>query len=63
MAEAFPDDAAAGTAGFELELMAKGRGESQLELYAVLDDDSREPMGRIVVRAEGGGSPGAASGS
>ncbi len=63
VAEAFPDDAAAGTAGFELELMAKGRGESQLELYAVLDDDSREPMGRIVVRAEGGGSPGAASGS
>jgi hypothetical protein len=51
VAEAFPDDAAARTAGFQLELKAKGRGESQLELYAVLEDDSREPLGRIVVKA------------
>jgi SAM-dependent methyltransferase len=59
VAEAFPDDAAAGTAGFQLELMAKGRGESQLELYAVLEDDSREPLGRIVVKAERRGLLGA----
>jgi hypothetical protein len=59
VAEAFPDDGAAGTAGFQLELMAKGRGESRLELYAVLGDDSREPLGRIVVRAERRGFLGA----
>jgi hypothetical protein len=59
VAEAFPEDGAAGTAGFQLELMAKGRGESQLELYAVLEDDSREPLGRIVVKAERRGLLGA----
>ena len=59
VAETFPEDSAAGTAGFQLELMAKGRGESQLELFAVLEDDSREPLGRIVVKAERRGFLGA----
>jgi hypothetical protein len=50
VAERFPDATEAATAGFRLELAAKGRGESQLEVFAVLKDESREPLGRIVVR-------------
>jgi hypothetical protein len=42
--------AEAATAGFRLELAARGRGESQLEVWAVLKDESREPLGRIVVQ-------------
>jgi SAM-dependent methyltransferase len=51
VAEKFPGVAEAATAGFQLELAAKGKGESQLEIFAVLKDDSREPLGRIVVKA------------
>jgi hypothetical protein len=51
VAEKFPDVVEAATAGFRLELMAQGGGESQLEVWAVLKDDSREPLGRILVRA------------
>lgn len=51
VAQRFPDVAEAVTAGFRLELAAKGRGESRLEVFAVLDDDSRKPLGRILVRA------------
>jgi SAM-dependent methyltransferase len=50
VAEKFPDVAEAPTSGFRLELLAKGRGESQLDVYAVLKDESREPLGRIVVK-------------
>jgi SAM-dependent methyltransferase len=50
VAERFPDISGASTSGFRLELMAKGRGESQLDIYAVLGDESREPLGRIRVK-------------
>lgn len=50
VAEKFPEAAAAASAGFRLELAAKGRGESELQVLAVLQDESREPLGRIVVR-------------
>jgi predicted SAM-dependent methyltransferase len=51
VAESFPDVEEAATAGFRLELMAAGRGRSQLEVWAVLADDSREPLGRITVES------------
>ena len=54
VAEKFPAVAEAATAGFRLELRARGSGESQLEVWAVLDDKSREPLGRILVRAARG---------
>jgi predicted SAM-dependent methyltransferase len=57
--EHYPDIAEAATCGFEIELVGGGRGESQLEVFAVLKDDSREPLGRIVVRAEKRGLLGA----
>lgn len=50
VAEKFPEAAEAASAGFRLELAAKGRGESRLEVFVVLKDESREPLGRIVVR-------------
>jgi predicted SAM-dependent methyltransferase len=50
VAERFPDVAEAATAGFRLELAARGRGESRLDLWALLEDESREPLGRIVVQ-------------
>jgi predicted SAM-dependent methyltransferase len=52
VAEHYPDASGAATSGFQLELIAGGRGESQLELFAVLNDESREPLGRILVKAE-----------
>jgi hypothetical protein len=51
VAEKFPDARGATTAGFRLELVANGEGESQLDLYAVLEDESREPLGRILCRS------------
>lgn len=51
VAEKFPDAAGASTSGFQLELVADGAGESQLDLYAVLEDESREPLGRILCRS------------
>lgn len=50
VAERFPGVAGAATCGFRIELMAKGKGESQLEVYAVMDDEAREPLGRILVK-------------
>jgi predicted SAM-dependent methyltransferase len=55
VAEHFPDFEQAATSGFWLELIAGGRGESQLELFAVLASGSREPLGRVLV-GEGGGA-------
>lgn len=51
VAEKFPDVPGALTSGFRLELVANGEGESQLDLYAVLEDESREPLGRILCRS------------
>jgi len=51
VAEKFPDAPGAGASGFRLELVADGAGESQLDLYAVLEDESREPLGRILCRS------------
>jgi SAM-dependent methyltransferase len=51
VAEKFPDASGASTSGFRLELVADGAGESQLDLYAALEDGSREPLGRILCRS------------
>jgi len=59
VAERFPDLAGAARAGFALELLARGRGESELDVFAVLADERREPLGRVVVRAERRGLLGA----
>jgi predicted SAM-dependent methyltransferase len=50
VAEKFPDVAEATTAGFRLELAPQGKGESELEVWALLKDGSREPLGRVVVK-------------
>jgi hypothetical protein len=51
VAEKFPDAAESASAGFQFVMQAEGRGGSRLELWALLADDSREPLGRIVVEA------------
>lgn len=51
VAEKFPDAPDASSSGFRLELAADGQGESQLDLYAVLEDESREPLGWILCRS------------
>lgn len=51
VAEKFPDQPAAATPGFRVELVGEGAGESLLELYAVLEDQTREPLGRILCRS------------
>jgi hypothetical protein len=60
VADSFPGMAGAGTAGFRLELQARGEGESHLEVHAVLEDESREPLGRVLVRTGAGGDAAAA---
>jgi predicted SAM-dependent methyltransferase len=49
VAEHFPEIAQASTCGFWLELIAGGRGSSQLELFAQLASGHRAPLGRILV--------------
>jgi hypothetical protein len=49
VAAIYLDEPAAERSGFHLRLRAGGRGESQLELFAALDDGRREPLGRILV--------------
>jgi predicted SAM-dependent methyltransferase len=51
VAERFPDTPEAATAGFRLDLAARGRGESRLEVRVVLKDGSREELGEVVVKA------------
>lgn len=51
VAERFPDAPEAATAGFRLDLAARGKGESRLEVRAVLKDGSREELGEVVVKA------------
>jgi hypothetical protein len=55
VADNFPGVAGAGTCGFRLELQAQGEGESQLEVHAVLEDESRKPLGRVLVKTGAGG--------
>jgi predicted SAM-dependent methyltransferase len=57
VAEQYPAAEGAETSGFRLELMAQGGGESQLEVWVVLEDGTREPLGRIVVASGPSGSP------
>jgi predicted SAM-dependent methyltransferase len=59
VAENFPDKAEAATAGFQIDLAASGKGESQLDVWVLLEDGSREPLGRIVVKASRRGLLGA----
>jgi hypothetical protein len=59
VAEKFPDVGEAATAGFQLELAASGKGVSQLDVFAVLQGEEREPLGRIVVKSERRGLLGA----
>lgn len=51
VAERFPEAPEAATAGFRLDLAARGKGESRLEVRAVLKDGSREELGEVVVKA------------
>jgi hypothetical protein len=51
VAEKYPDEPAATSCGFRLELEGAGRGQSRLELFAVLEDETREPLGRILCRS------------
>jgi hypothetical protein len=49
VAELYPAVEAAAQSGFEITLEAHGSGRSELELEAVLPDESRQSLGRIVV--------------
>lgn len=51
VAELFPELPEAATAGFRIELAADGSGESELEVRVRLRDESRERLGRVLVRA------------
>jgi hypothetical protein len=51
VAELFPDMPEAATAGFRIELAAHGSGDSELEVRVRLKDESRERLGRVLVKA------------
>ncbi|HXS47675.1 MAG TPA: hypothetical protein VN756_09460 [Solirubrobacterales bacterium] len=51
VAELYPDLAEAATAGFRIELAAQGSGESELEVRVLLQDESRERLGRVLIKA------------
>lgn len=51
VAEKYPDEPAAANCGFRLELVGEGSGQSRLELFAVLEDETRAPLGRILCRS------------
>jgi hypothetical protein len=51
VAEKYPDRPAAASCGFRIELLGEGEGQSLLELFAVLEDQTREPLGRILCRS------------
>jgi predicted SAM-dependent methyltransferase len=55
VAEHFPEIPHAAGCGFWLELIAGGRGSSQLELFALLASGIRAPLGRILVGEREGG--------
>jgi hypothetical protein len=50
VAELFPDLPEAATAGFRIELASHGSGESELEVRVRLRDESRERLGRVLVK-------------
>jgi hypothetical protein len=47
----YPDRPAAAGGGFRIELLGEGGGQSLLELFALLEDQTREPLGRILCRS------------
>lgn len=51
LAEKYPDEPAAASCGFRVELAGEGQGQSRLELFALLEDETREPLGRILCRS------------
>jgi hypothetical protein len=51
LAEKYSEEPAAATCGFRLVLAGEGRGQSRLELFAVLEDHTREPLGRMLCRS------------
>lgn len=51
VADKYPDHPAAAASGFRIELVGEGQGESVLELFAVLEDQTREPLGRTLCRS------------
>jgi hypothetical protein len=51
LAEEFRDRQSAATCGFEVAIEARGKGESTLELRAVLEDGTEVAMGEIRVLA------------
>jgi predicted SAM-dependent methyltransferase len=51
VAKRFPDRPEASTAGFKVSMEAQGKGESQLTVWALLKDETREALGRIVVKS------------
>ncbi|MBS1843447.1 MAG: hypothetical protein JST53_03425 [Actinobacteria bacterium] len=48
VAEKYPDRPDGARCGFRIELAGEGDGHSLLELFAVLEDETREPLGRIL---------------
>jgi hypothetical protein len=50
LVKAFGDTPGAGSAGFRLTLRANGKGMSDLQVKAVLEDRTRVPIGTIRVR-------------
>jgi hypothetical protein len=61
VAQSFPDLARSATAGFRIELAPRGSGESELQVWVQLEDDTREPLGRVKALIAGGAGPGAAA--
>jgi len=51
VAEEHPNRKSAATCGFEVAMEAKGKGQSTLELRAVLDDGTLAPIGQLRVLA------------
>jgi predicted SAM-dependent methyltransferase len=51
VAKRFPDRPEAATAGFKLSMEAQGKGESQLSVWALLENEAQEPLGQIAVKS------------
>jgi hypothetical protein len=52
VARRFSDVPAAQTAGFEMHVEAAGTGDSDLQVNAVLEDDTRVPIATISMRVQ-----------
>jgi hypothetical protein len=57
VAKHLPDVAGSANAGFRIELAPRGSGESELQVWVLLEDDSREPLGRVRALIAGGPGP------